>query len=136
MIVEDYGDQGDCKDQARRDTPAQFVPDREDIDLDSNFAIELVFDDLSDATNNDDVYYLSAACGTGKTTAFIDYIKNNRHDRNAMYVAPTKRLIGQVERRLDKSGIPYRTITSRPTLEPVGVRIMEAIERPGRYLTF
>jgi hypothetical protein len=87
-----------------------------------------MFDYLTKTTNAYAVNYLSAKCGAGKTTAFISHIESNRYDHNFVYVAPTKRLIGQVQRRLTEKNISYRTITSDQSDEPVGIRIMKAMQ--------
>jgi hypothetical protein len=87
-----------------------------------------MFDYLTKTTNAHAVNYLSAKCGAGKTTAFISHIESNRYDHNFVYVAPTMQLIREVQQRLTEKNISYRTITSDSSLEPVGIRIMKAMQ--------
>lgn len=58
------------------------------------------------------VHYVSAPCGSWKTTAACKYIVENIGDCNHMYVAPTLRLLSEVEKTLKVLGITPTIITS------------------------
>ena len=48
------------------------------------------------------IHYVSAPCGSGKTYATCQYIKEHRYIRNHMYVAPTMVLIEETAKELRK----------------------------------
>lgn len=58
------------------------------------------------------IYYVSAPCGAGKTTAAVGYIKENTHNRNFVVVVPTVLMVEQWSKALNENGIVAEAITS------------------------
>ena len=58
------------------------------------------------------IYYVSAPCGAGKTTAAVGYIKENIRNRNFVVVVPTVLMVEQWSKALSDNGIVAEAITS------------------------
>lgn len=59
----------------------------------------------------DPIKLASAVPGAGKTYAACQHIAEDRHERNQLYVAPSKVLIRQTSDQLNALGVPHTVIT-------------------------
>ena len=58
------------------------------------------------------VHYVSSPCGRGKTYAACKFMRDNKFRSNHLYVAPSRRLVGETEKTLKTFGVDPMVITS------------------------
>ena len=63
-------------------------------------------------TKRHTVRFVSAPCSTGKTRAACQFIADNQHDGNHLYVAPSIDLLNQTLSQLTSMGVGAKLITS------------------------
>ncbi len=63
----------------------------------------------------DITHFVAAPCSTGKTYAACQYISENQHDTNHIYICPSLDLLKQTAATLRGVGVTPTVITSRPT---------------------
>lgn len=71
------------------------------------------------------IRYVSAGCGSGKTHALTRHIKNNTHNSNHLYVAPTTKMIEQTMAEFVSIGVAAKTINSETNSGNVKKEIMK-----------
>lgn len=77
------------------------------------------------STINKTIRYVSAGCGSGKTYALTRHIKNNTHNSNHLYVAPTTKMLEQTMADLESIGVSAKTINSNTNSGNVKKEIMK-----------
>lgn len=58
------------------------------------------------------IYFVSAPCGAGKTTAAVGYIKENIGNKNFVVVVPTILMVAQWSKALAEAGVSAEALTS------------------------
>ena len=58
------------------------------------------------------VHYVSSPCGRGKTYAACKFMRDNQFRSNYLYVAPSRRLVGETQKTLKTFGVDPMVITS------------------------
>jgi hypothetical protein len=71
------------------------------------------------------VHYVSSPCGRGKTYAACKFMRDNKFRSNHLYVAPSRRLVGETERTLKTFGLDPLVITSDTHAGHVKASIIE-----------
>ncbi len=71
------------------------------------------------------VYYASGPCGSGKTLVACKHIRDDRFDRNHLYVAPSRALVAQTADVLTTLGVKSTAITSDSHADHVKKGIVE-----------
>jgi Type III restriction enzyme, res subunit len=74
------------------------------------------------------IYYVSAACGSGKTYAVGQTIAKNRDNSNYLYVAPTLKLLNETKVVLKNFGVDCKMITSETDSTKVKSGIMKFLK--------
>jgi hypothetical protein len=71
------------------------------------------------------VHYVSSPCGRGKTYAACKFMRDNQFRANHLYVAPSRRLVGETEKTLKTFGVDPMVITSDTHAGHVKASIIE-----------
>ena len=75
--------------------------------------------------------HVPAPCATGKTYSAVDYVVDNRHLNNFIYLAPSKLLSSQTNAELARRGINGTVINSDTAPHEVKSRILRYLEDPA-----
>ena len=77
--------------------------------------------------------YVSAKCGTGKTTATVNYIAEHRYDWNYLYVVPTQDLMNSVQEAFGTKDITAHTISSVTDYRAVATNINKYLNNAADF---